>query len=253
MKKTRNVITNSQPSSPRAPMADANNRRSSPIPLDAFDHLVPPPPSAGTSPIATQSKIPGPPELDLTHPQASPQQQSSLPVESTVLRSSEQDPSAHQIEIPSAEEFLMHLRACQFLDTYRIVDQNYDLTELIGMGRLQLEALADSPNSATQHKPILKSLLQICSDVFVEGFFVSSPHADSNDPDHRMEAIVLSSQKLRQFMVIYRGTNDLQIKPIRNREQTGGTFLLQEKCVNFLLVSYFLFLSCTYLVNLVIV
>jgi len=227
LKKARNVITNSQPSSPRLSMVDANNRGSSPTPLDV-DNLVPPPPLTGASPIEAQPKIiPGAPELDLTHSQSkqvTPKQQPSTPVESTVLRSSEQDPSAHQIEIPSAEEFLMHLRACHFLDTYRIVDQNYDLTELIGMGRLQLEALADSPNSATQHKPILKSLLQICSDVFVEGFFVSSPpDGDSNDPDHRMEAIVLSSQKFRQFMVIYRGTNDLQIKPIRNREQTGGS------------------------------
>mmetsp|Transcript_22616 Transcript_22616/g.32851 ORF Transcript_22616/g.32851 Transcript_22616/m.32851 type:complete len:799 (-) Transcript_22616:274-2670(-) len=58
------------------------------------------------------------------------------------LRSSELDPSDFQVEIPPAEEFLVHSRVCATLSSYPIVDQNFDFGTLAGMSRMSLEAFA---------------------------------------------------------------------------------------------------------------
>jgi hypothetical protein len=121
------------------------------------------------------------------------------------LRSSEQDPSPHQVTIPSAHEMLFPARLCEALMQYRAIDQNFDYGSLVGMPRAQMcnfllmiessspsrnKASADSlkPSSpvgkqssspkgasATQHLmeihvPIIKFLAN-ADDLVLEGFF----------------------------------------------------------------------------------
>ncbi len=55
------------------------------------------------------------------------------------LRSSEQDPTPHQVGIPPVSDILFKAKLCQMLENYRVVDQNFDYSSLVGMTRQQME------------------------------------------------------------------------------------------------------------------
>ncbi len=55
------------------------------------------------------------------------------------LRSSEQDPTPHQVGIPPASDILFQAKLCQMFENYRVVDQNFDYSSLVGMTRQQME------------------------------------------------------------------------------------------------------------------
>jgi len=68
------------------------------------------------------------------------------------IRSSEQDPTPHQVSIPQASEIYFHANLCFLLEDYRSVDQNFDFSTLVGMPRLEMEAFVkdgiySKPNS----------------------------------------------------------------------------------------------------------
>ncbi|GFH48427.1 hypothetical protein CTEN210_04903 [Chaetoceros tenuissimus] len=57
------------------------------------------------------------------------------------LRSSEQDPSLHQVTIPSPADLLYPAKLCQLFEQYRVIDQNFDFHSLVGIGRVELETI----------------------------------------------------------------------------------------------------------------
>jgi len=155
------------------------------------------------------------------------------PSDNLAMRSSEQEPSLHQMELPSCFEVLMHSRLCAVLNQYRIVDQNFDFGALVGASRLQLQGFISSNAGAAtatssknqkntlfdgliqQHTPIMQSLLECSDDVILEGFFRED---SANDANERTEAAVFNCQSRRQFVVVYRGTTSQQAKPVRTKQ-----------------------------------
>ena len=153
------------------------------------------------------------------------------------MRSSEQDPAAHQVEIPPVDDFVLHARLCSVLDEYREVDQNFEFVSLVGMVqdemRLFVVGSADAGNTTTMlqqsHIPIVSAILECGDDLVVEGFVHevgSCSHGDAQDdtgtardksPDDRVEAAVFYSARHRQFIVSWRGPSVDQAKPVRNR------------------------------------
>lgn len=109
------------------------------------------------------------------------------------MRSSEAEPAPHQMDISPADDFLVHARACAVMDSYRVVDQNFDFGALVGMSRMGLEGFVnpvsvhddddDQDNISNSqgsdrgalvesaHRPIVASVLNCCDDMVVEGFF----------------------------------------------------------------------------------
>eukprot|EP00521_Asterionellopsis_glacialis_P011171 CAMPEP_0195292408 /NCGR_PEP_ID=MMETSP0707-20130614/9319_1 /TAXON_ID=33640 /ORGANISM="Asterionellopsis glacialis, Strain CCMP134" /LENGTH=718 /DNA_ID=CAMNT_0040352867 /DNA_START=317 /DNA_END=2473 /DNA_ORIENTATION=+ len=181
------------------------------------------------------------PEQTLAVPTLTPLHGFLTPSDNLAMRSSEQEPSSHQIELPSCDDVLMHGRLCSIMNLYRQVDQNFDFANLVGTTRMSLQGFVCSntdgndvgddddsfaPSSPTsllndrliqQHTPILQSLLECSSndDVIVEGFFTNDK---SRDAHSRIEVAVFNCQAKRQFIVVYRGTSDQQTKPIRTKE-----------------------------------
>lgn len=171
------------------------------------------------------------------------------------LRSSEQDPTPHQMEIPDVAQVLRHVRLCAALDAYRRVDQNFDYEFLAGKSRASLEALVRyfrkggkgaggegaggttdllddidflRANLQPVHREILTAVLECGEDVVVEGFLHETGGrargGDAEDdtgtqrdkaPDDRVEAVVYSSSQHRQFVVAWQGPIDDQAKPVR--------------------------------------
>jgi len=129
---------------------------------------------------------------------------------SEIVRSSEQDPSPFQMEIPALEQTLAAARLVQFVEQYRKEDLNFDLNRsLVGLNRIRLQAFvlgADTPANLTEaHRPIVESLLEAADDVTVAGF-VTAQDADSADARH--EAVLLERQM--QLVVVFRGTTPEQ-------------------------------------------
>jgi len=150
------------------------------------------------------------------------------------MRSSEQDPAAHQVEIPLIDDFVLHAKLCSVLDEYQKVDQNFDFASLVGMSREELKLFVDgSADGSTTlqqpHRPIASSILESGDDLVVEGFVHevgSCSHGDAQDdtgtardkaPNDRVEATIFYSARHRQFIVAWRGPHDDQVKPVRNR------------------------------------
>eukprot|EP00559_Dactyliosolen_fragilissimus_P005844 CAMPEP_0184860636 /NCGR_PEP_ID=MMETSP0580-20130426/5496_1 /TAXON_ID=1118495 /ORGANISM="Dactyliosolen fragilissimus" /LENGTH=890 /DNA_ID=CAMNT_0027357833 /DNA_START=310 /DNA_END=2979 /DNA_ORIENTATION=- len=241
---------------------------------------------------------------------------------SILLRSSELDPTPHQVQIPPESNFLLLARLCQLMDHYRRVDQNFDFSALIHMDRINMESMINrtrsntatgsitgrsrssspapetissnfntsnlvqstsanasvasgystptglTPNVTTQpslilpppteimmekgsncshpvskfmnnqhvlmdaHMPILSSLIDCGDDVIVEGFY-HEVGDDKNHPSYdtsamekptrdRMEVVILKSEQNRQFLVVYQGSSEAQIKPVRNRDKRAA-------------------------------
>jgi len=131
--------------------------------------------------------------------------------EEIVLRSTELDPSLHQVEIPSPDSLLTHARVCAVMEEYRVVDQNFDFRTLTGLGRLGMNGTS---NLVGLQRPIVTSVAECADDLVVEGFF-SSKGTTCHD---RVEVAVFHSHKNREFVVCWRGRTKSQIKPVRNRD-----------------------------------
>lgn len=64
-------------------------------------------------------------------------------------RSSEQDPSPHQMEIPSCDTLLMNAKLCALLEKYRNLDQNFDFNTLKGVDSLSLKGFVSTLDTST--------------------------------------------------------------------------------------------------------
>jgi len=145
---------------------------------------------------------------------------------SASLRSSELQPSDHQIDLPTSEEVLTQARLCALLEDYRFIDQNFIFSNLIGMTRLGMEGfiqsgatpLAMNSNLVSAHVPIVKNLMECMAfgDLVVEGFF----HTESADGavDDRVEVAILRSESQRKIITVWRGATYLQEKPVDKKE-----------------------------------
>ncbi len=125
------------------------------------------------------------------------------------LRSSEHDPSPHQVSIPPVTDVIMQAKLCQVMEMYREVDQNFDFSALVNVSRYDMEMFVErkpkSPPRASStgsnnlsppqgdmfqsispmssmpspslmnlvpaHKPIVESVINIASDLVVSAFY----------------------------------------------------------------------------------
>ena len=120
--------------------------------------------------------------------------------EDEVVRTCEQEPAPHQIEIPTLPEFVVTARLNEFVENYRRVDQNFDLQQWIGLNRMDLRQV-----KIPEHVPIAHSLLECGEEISLQGFITKG-----TDVDERLEAVVFEGQ--REFIVVFRGTTEQQAK-----------------------------------------
>jgi len=140
-----------------------------------------------------------------------PRPTSFLTGQEEVARSSEQDPSAWQLEIPSHSDALTCMQLCQFMDTYQSEECLLDLKLLVGLNRSQMSSFARGDSKlcsasgiaiADCHRPIVESLLECGKDIsHVKGFFTSN---GLSRPDQRREILVVERQN--KLLCIFRGT-----------------------------------------------
>lgn len=142
------------------------------------------------------------------------------------LRTSEMEPSKHQIDLPTSKDVLTNARLCALLENYRIIDQNFIFSNLIGMTRHGMEGFVQSgvtplvvdSNLVSTHIPIVKNLMECMEhgDLLVEGFFYTGNMDGA--VDDRVEVAVLRSDSQRKIITVWRGTTHLQENPIDKKE-----------------------------------
>jgi len=106
----------------------------------------------------------------------------------------------------------MHARICMLMETNRNILVQHSDSRLRSAGVLATKdvqgRLTLSPNSKVSC-PGVQLLAECAKDMTVEGYFTGA---------HEVEVGVFSSQHHRQFIVCYRGSEELQRKPVRNGE-----------------------------------
>jgi hypothetical protein len=132
-------------------------------------------------------------------------------------RTSELDPSPHQVAIPTSKELLEHSKLCALLESYhKLGDQNFDFNCLKGISSLTLKAFLSLDNQSIlgltpEQKPVIQSLLDCADDIQVEGMF------SHGEDDEQSQVGVFSTQSSNRFIVVYRGTTEQQLKPTRSK------------------------------------
>jgi hypothetical protein len=122
------------------------------------------------------------------------------------MRTSEQDASAWQLEIPTRDDVLVCAKLCQFLDAYRTEECLLDLNILVGCSRQDLTQFAAGEETmstnkiAPCHRPLVESLLECGKDIVEVKGHVWSTLAEST-----REVLILERQ--RQLLCVVRGTD----------------------------------------------
>ena len=174
------------------------------------------------------------------------------------IRSSEQDPSPHQVSIPHLSDVILQAKLCRLMERYREIDQNFDFGILKNVSREQMEyfinvrqqqvggnapppakavgqpsftpMISMLPNLVEAHKPIVDSIVTAASDLVLCGFYYELNQADNTithdttkerSPGDRTEVAVFASDVLRQFIVVYQGSTENQTKPVRKNRLAG--------------------------------
>ena len=133
------------------------------------------------------------------------------------LKTSEQDPSPHQVAIPTANELFVHAKLCAILDSYDKLDKSFDFNDFCGVNLKALkQAIYDDcqdgiPGMTSVHKILLQQLLSCADDIHVEGFF-----SHGNDKD-KSRVGIFSTQSNSGFIVVYRGSTEQQQRPARTK------------------------------------
>ena len=141
------------------------------------------------------------------------------------LRSCELDPSSFQMEIQSHESCLANCLICSVMDSY--VEKggvNFDFSSLMqwakpnGMTRNASSELESSDKQNT----VLIDLKKVADDISVEGFFREYyPDSSKEGGLGRVEVSIFSSNQLGRFIVCYRGSSDVQDRPIQGKGVSG--------------------------------
>lgn len=130
------------------------------------------------------------------------------------LKTSEQDPSDHQVEIPSSSELSMHSRLCAILDSYDKLQKDFNFNDFKGVNlhllqRAAFDETQDTFGMTPVHKALLQQLLNCADDIRLEGFF-------THGSDKEMSKVaIFSLQSSSRFIVVYRGPYDQQFRPAR--------------------------------------
>jgi len=141
------------------------------------------------------------------------------------MRSSEQDPAPHQMDIGPSDDFLVHARTCAVMDSYRVIDQNFNFGALVGRSRMFLEGFVnpvsvdveedeDESDAAAMngtadeavlveraHRPIVSSVLNCADDLVVEGFLHEMGGAGEvikKDSDHGTGSLSMRPDKSKK-------------------------------------------------------
>lgn len=145
------------------------------------------------------------------------------------IKSCEMDPSPFQTEIPCQDSVLKSSKLCAVMDNYvDLCGVDFDFSTLMPFGGASPDintlllsgaenelpvnqALGQDKNRALNKiNPILSELRETVGDIVVEGFF----RAHAGEEIGRVEVVIFSSQSLRQFFCVYRGSSKLQDRPI---------------------------------------
>lgn len=198
------------------------------------------------------------------------------------IRSSEMDPTAFQVEIPSHESILVNCKLCATMDNYvELGGVDFDFSDLMPWGKKKVHTGQDNGagsgadhtntslmrpvaaartnsedlhallmgtgttgedvastntdnklgnqtigtmnNCANGENPILANLHDAVKDIVVEGFF-REYYEDPNREDGlgRVEVCVFSSSELNQFFVVFRGSSDVQNRPVHGVQEKAG-------------------------------
>lgn len=163
------------------------------------------------------------------------------------LKASETNPYPFQLEIPSIENVVIHCKVCCIMENYfDIGGIDFDFSTLMPWGvnksndfHSQSEDLLcgksveeiprinqskDQLHQETEdkRKAVLAALCEIVDDIVVEGFF-REYYVDENREGGlgRVEACVLSSDKLRRFIVCFRCSSDVQDCPVETKKTSS--------------------------------
>ena len=126
----------------------------------------------------------------------------------TLTKSHLYDDDPHQITLPVQEDLVTATKLCQFVESYREQDLNFDPSSWISKSRLELRQVQDEP-----HKTMAQHLLQVGPSITEIAGFVCSrdEHKNPLSSDHRTEIVIIEGQ--RQFWVICRAPTADQNKP----------------------------------------
>ena len=193
---------------------------------------------------SSKKLLPSEDEIESNAPPSSPASliSTALPgADEFKIHSTEYDPFDFQCELPPKKEIATHGKICNLVDSYTGIHLNFNFAMLAGLTRGTLEneferSTAEKPMIAGAcHRDVIKSILECEDDLIVEGFFreyvgdndhvagnektpvKATPVKSANKParDDRIEAIIFSSEKLRQLIVCFRGSTASQAKPLK--------------------------------------
>mmetsp|Transcript_26087 Transcript_26087/g.54438 ORF Transcript_26087/g.54438 Transcript_26087/m.54438 type:complete len:761 (+) Transcript_26087:109-2391(+) len=155
------------------------------------------------------------------------------------LTSSEVDPSPFQMELPTKKEIGVHSKICALMDGYTAIHRDFNFAMLSGVSHSTLrKEVARSTDekpmiAGSCHRDVVKKLLDCAEDIVVEGFFREYTESEEGDNSEgeRMEAVILSSESLRQIIVCFRGSTANQAKPLGKSGYFGkeATSILHEE------------------------
>jgi hypothetical protein len=137
----------------------------------------------------------------------------------SALRTSEQDPAAHQMELPKAEELLVNAKFCSFMENFRSIDPDFKFSMLVGVSNHALKEFAvhgrntmETAGLVEAQRPIVQMLLDCEESVSVEGYAAQSS-----------EVAIFDIPTRSQIFVVFRGTDDQQLKPVRTKDARACT------------------------------
>ena len=137
------------------------------------------------------------------------------------LRSCELDPSGFQMEIPSHESCLTNCLICSIMDSY--VEKggvHFDFSSLMQWAKPNSVPINSSSKleSSSKQNSVLTDLKKVADDISVEGFFREYyPDSSKEGGLGRVEVSIFSSNQLGRFIVCYRGSSDVQDRPIQGK------------------------------------
>lgn len=135
------------------------------------------------------------------------------------LRTSEQQPASHQIEIPDVKDMIVHAKLCAFMESYRQIDPTFSMSALVGVPNLALREFAffGKTNLTTaglleKGRPIVKELLECAEGITVEGYAAQNA-----------EVAIFELPKLSQIVGVFRGSDERQAKPVSSKKARQST------------------------------
>ena len=157
------------------------------------------------------------------------------------LRTSESDPSEFQLELPTLKDVKLHANICSLMDKYiELGGINFDFSLLMYGGQRSRNNDTTGSNPIWNQEEekdlekkkqiVLQELSKIQEDLIVQGFFREYVlDKDKFGGLGRVEACIFSSDVLRKIIVCFRGSNDLQHKPVSSNGQQKLAYKQKEK------------------------